>query len=334
MDEPVLVEATRGDLVESRHRGTVAAVDISGEAVFELGDIDAPVYPRAAIKPLQALPLIETGAADAFGLGEEELALACASHGGTARHVSIVAAWLSRIGLGEPDLACGAHRPSAGAAMRELYAGGGAPTALHNNCSGKHTGMLTTAVHCGDPPAGYLAAEHPVQQRVFEVLQEMCGTDVRNAPRGVDGCGIPVVAMPLRALALGMARFATPESLSGKRVAAVTRIRAAMASQPDLVASPGTFVTDVLTVAAGAVIVKNGAEGVFCAAVPSRGVGVAVKIADGAPRAAVVAMMATLTRLGAFDRSQSDALAARYTVPLRNWAGTPVGELQPAEILR
>ncbi len=125
------------------------------------------------------------------------------------------------------------------------------PTALHNNCSGKHTGMLTTAVHCGEPPAGYLAVEHPVQQRVFDVLQEMCGTDVRQAPRGVDGCGIPVVAMPLRAVALGMARLAAPESLPAKRVAAVTRIRAAMANQPALVGSPGTFVTDVLTVTRG-----------------------------------------------------------------------------------
>ncbi len=333
IDEPVLVEATRGDLIESRHRGVVAAVDVAGNVLLEIGDIGAPVYPRSAIKPLQALPLIETGAADAFGLGDEELALACASHGGTARHVSIVEAWLARIGLGEADLRCGAHRPYDANAPRALYASGGRPTPLHNNCSGKHAGMLNTAMHCGDAPAGYMAADHPVQRRVLDALQDMCELDLDQSPVGVDGCGIPTIAMPLRSMALGMARFAAPVSLLATRAAAVERIRAAMAKQPALVAWQGTFVTDVLTTTAGNVIVKNGAEGVFCAALPALGLGVAIKIADGASRAAEVATMAALTRLGAFSHKQAAALTKRLTVPLRNWTGTLVGELRPGDAL-
>ncbi len=332
-DEPVLVEATRGDLVESSHRGSVAVVDAGGKVVLSLGDIDRPVYPRSAIKPLQALPLLETGAAEAFGLGDVELALACASHGGTARQARCVAEWLGRVGLTEADLACGCQSPSHGDSRKAMIRSGAVPTALHNNCSGKHAGMLTTAVHCGDVPKGYLASGHPVQQRVFDALTETCDVDVRGATAGIDGCGIPVVAMPLSAIARGMARFASPVSASERRVAATTRLRQAMAAEPELVAWDGHLVTDVLRTTNGRVIVKNGAEGVFCAALPALGLGVALKIADGASRAAEVAIMGTLVRLGALQDAEQQALAERLRVPLRNWAGTLVGSLRPGAVL-
>ena len=333
-DAPVLVEVTRGDMVESQHRGAVAVVDALGATRFALGDVERLVYPRSAIKPLQAIPLIETGAAAARGVSEAELALACASHGGTPDHVAAVEAWLGRLGLAPDDLMCGAHMPNHRESAWALTRSGQPPTALHNNCSGKHAAMLTTAVHNGDHLDGYVEAEHPVQQRILGVPCDLCGVDIDAAPRGIDGCGIPVVGIPLRALALGMARFADPSALPTGRRDAIARILAAMAQFPTLVAWPGHFVTEVLTATAGDVIVKNGAEGVYCAAVPDLGRGVALKIADGAARAAEVAMGAVLQRIGALKRTQIAALSARLTVGLRNCAGTPVGEIRPASPLR
>ena len=333
VSEPVLVEATRGALVESSHRGSLAVVDAAGQTVLELGDIERPIYPRSAIKPLQALPLVETGAAEAFGLADAELALACASHGGTRRQAQCVDDWLRRIGLSAADLGCGPQSPNESESRRALIRSGTAPTALHNNCSGKHAGMLTTAVHCGDPPAGYLAPEHPVQQRVFDALESMCGVDIRGATTGIDGCGIPVVAMPLRAIALGMARFAAPAIQPPRRTQAIERLQTAMATEPELVAWRGMLVTDVLQTTAGRAIIKNGAEGVFCAALPMLGLGVALKIADGASRAAQVAIVAALVRLKALDGAQAGALAERLVVPLKNWAGTSVGTLHATAAL-
>ncbi|MCB2103059.1 MAG: asparaginase, partial [Rhodobacterales bacterium] len=194
---PVVVEVLRGGHVESRHRGAAIAVRADGHVALSWGDVDRPVFPRSAIKPLQALPLIETGAADAFGLDEAEIALACASHNGEPLHTDRVAAWLARLGLSEADLECGAHWPKHEPAAHDLARAGAAPSALHNNCSGKHAGFLTTAVHRGEPTAGYVHRHHPVQQRVMGVMEQMCGLDLSAAPCGIDGCSIPTFALPL-----------------------------------------------------------------------------------------------------------------------------------------
>jgi L-asparaginase II len=325
---PVLVEATRGAMVESRHRGAFAVVAVEGRVVASAGDTERPIYARSAIKPLQAIPLVESGAAEAFGLEDAEIALACASHRGEARHVETVTAWLARIGCSVADLECGTHPPSNPKALAELLGARGTPNAAHNNCSGKHSGFLTLARHLGLPTEGYIRYGHGVQQRVLGVLESMTGLDLGAAPRGVDGCGIPVIAVPLGNLALAMARLADPADQPEPRQAACARIRAAMAAQPFMISGTGQFCTRVISETAGRALVKTGAEGVFCAALPGalpgEGLGIALKIDDGAGRAAEVAMAGLLARFGPLDAAHE--LCAPQ---LRNRAGTVVGELRP-----
>ncbi len=320
---PVLVEATRGAMVESRHRGAFAVVDIEGRVIASAGDTERPVYPRSAIKPLQAIALVESGAAEAFGLGDAEIALACASHRGEPRHVETVTAWLARIGCSIADLECGSHLPSNERALAELLGARGTPNAAHNNCSGKHSGFLTLARHLGLPTEGYIHLEHGVQQRVLGTLESMTGLDLGEAPRGIDGCGIPVIAVPLGNLALAMARLADPADQPAPRQAACARIRAAMAAEPFMVSGTGQFCTRVISETGGRALVKTGAEGVFCGALPEQGLGIALKIDDGAGRAAEVAMAGLLARFDLLDAAH-ELCAPRLT----NRAGTVVGELR------
>ncbi|MFQ5974170.1 MAG: asparaginase [Alphaproteobacteria bacterium] len=332
---PILVEATRGRMVENCHRGRAAVVDPDGGVLMSWGDVEAPIYARSAIKPLQALPLVESGAADAFGLGEVELALACASHGGEPAHVDAVGRWLDRLGYGVDDLECGAHPPLDRAAARDLVIQGAEPTPLHNNCSGKHAGMVTTAHHLGEPTRGYVDYAHPVQQRILGVLEIMCGCDLGAAPRSIDACSIPAIAIPLGNVALGMARLVEPARLSQARAEAAGRIVEAMTAQPFMVAVSGRFSTRLMTVAGAEAIVKAGAEGVYCAALRRLGLGVALKIDDGSRRAAEVAMAAILRHLGVLDDRHAGELPEVLAVPIESWNGVRVGEARPApELLR
>ena len=330
---PILVETIRGEMVESRHTGAAAVVDAAGRVVRSWGDIDRPVFARSAIKPLQALPLVETGAADRFGLGDAEIALACASHRGEPIHVDSVRRWLARLDLGPQDLECGSHAPGNAAAAEALIRAGEAPSAVHNNCSGKHSGFLTTARHRGEPTRGYIAADHPVQLRLRTVLEAMSGLDLARAPRSIDGCGIPVIGIPLRGMARAMARLADPKGLTPERAAAGKRILDAMAAAPLMVSGTGGFATVVMTVAGASVRLKPGAEGVYCAVLPSLGYGIALKIDDGAGRAAEVAAGAILERLGAFTSAQREKLAPQLMPVLKNVAGREVGAIRPAEAL-
>jgi len=327
--DPVLVEVLRGSVVESVHRGAAVVADARGRIVAGWGESARPTYPRSAIKPLQALPLIETGAAGRFGLGEVEIALACASHGGEPGHVAAVADWLRRMNLGAGDLECGAHWPSNAEAARALARAAAEPGPLHNNCSGKHAGFLAGARHLGEDTAGYIERDHPVQRRVAAALSEMCGHDLGATACGVDGCGIPTFALPLSALATGMARLADPAGLGPARIAAAERIRAAMAARPWFVAGTGRLCTAVMQ-AAPLVLVKTGAEGVYAAALPRLGLGVALKVDDGAGRASEVALLAVLNKLDALTAEQAAALAERARPELRNVVGRVVGELRPA----
>ena len=329
--EPVLVEVLRGGVVESRHCGAYAVVDAAGRVVRAQGDIEHPVYPRSAVKPLQALPLIETGAADHFGLGSQEIALACSSHNGTAPVVAAVEAWLKRIGLSGNDLECGADTPSDLAAAQALVRAGEQPSALHNNCSGKHTGFLSTALHCGEPTRGYILPNHPVQRRVEAALGSMAGLDLEPAPHGTDGCGIPVIGIPLRAAARAMARLADPAGLATERATAARRILDAMGAEYAVVAGANRFSREVMRVAAATVRLKSGAEGVFCAVLPQHGLGVALKVSDGAGRAADVAMGALLVKLGMIDATQAAEIAAVLRPSVKNAVGQIVGELRPTE---
>src|SRR5437868_6320332 len=232
MSNPVLVEVFRGTLVESRHRGALAVVDADGATVLALGDVAAPVYPRSAVKPIQALPLIESGAADRFALGDEELALACASHGGEPGHVEVARRMLTRAGLDAGALECGTHWPTYQGAAQALARSGSAPSALHNNCSGKHAGFLCVACAAGVEHRGYVAARHAVQREVKAAIEGLAGVGLSEDRCGIDGCAIPTYAVPLGALAHAFARFGTGRGLAPERQKAAARLRTAMAAQP------------------------------------------------------------------------------------------------------
>lgn len=328
---PVLVEVTRGDMVESRHRGAACVVDAEGKVQLAVGDVEATVYPRSAVKPIQALPLLESGAAEAFGLTDAEIALACASHAGERRHVGVAAAWLEKIGCTPADLECGAHPPLSESAARALAREGEKPGALHNNCSGKHTGFLTVARHLGVPTLGYIGPDHPVQERVLKVLEEMTGLDLARAPRGIDGCGIPVIGLPLSRLALGMARLADPAGQPEARQHAIARIRRAVAAEPELIDGRGRFASEIMATTAPRALLKGGAEGVYCAVLPEAGLGAALKVDDGAARGAQAAMGRLLRRLGVLADPEAERLRAWLEPAVRNWAGREVGRVRPAE---
>jgi L-asparaginase II len=332
MSNPVLVEVLRGALVESRHHGAIAVADADGATVLTLGDVAAPVYPRSAVKALQALPLIESGAAEKFGLGDEELALACASHGGEPAHVAVAQRMLERAGLDVTALECGTHWPSHQESARAL-ARAGAPSALHNNCSGKHAGFICVACAGGIAQQGYVQPSHPVQREVRAVLEGLTGVGLSEDRCGIDGCSIPTFAIPLSSLAYAFARFGTGRGLAPERAKAAARLRAACAAQPYFVAGTGRFCTEVMKLFGARVLVKTGAEGVFCGALPELGLGIALKCQDGATRAAEVAMAAMIARFLPLGRDEETALERFMRPSLRNWNGIAVGALRPnAEI--
>lgn len=310
---PLVVEATRGDHVESRHEVDAVVVRADGTRLEAWGDPGRLVLPRSAVKPVQALPLVATGAADAYSLGPAELALACASHNGEPAHVGAVEAWLGRIGCSVEDLACGAHPPLDEAAAASLARDGGRPTAAHNNCSGKHAGFLTVCRHLGLPVEGYLSPDHPLHRdHVTPAMRDAFGIDPDAQRPGTDGCGIPVWAVPLDRLAAGWAGL--PGSPAGQR------LLAAMAAEPFLVAGSGRSCTRLLEAAGGSAVVKTGAEGVFCGVLPGSGTGIALKARDGARRASDAVVGWLLARSGV-------PTADEPTV-LRNHAGIAVGEVR------
>ena len=339
---PVLVEAWRGDAVESFHRGAVAVVDADGALVASLGDIDRPVFPRSAIKLLQALPLVESGAADRFGLGDEELALACASHGGEPAHVRTAAAALAKAGLDAAVLECGAHWPYHEPAVHALAAAGAAPTTLHNNCSGKHAGFVCLGcVLAGEKDrrsflAGYVRPEHAVMREVNAAVAQVTGYNLDHTPRGTDGCSIPTYAVPLRHLAHGFARAGSGIGLAPARAAAAARLRRAVARAPFMVGGSARFDTRVMEALGERVFCKVGAEGMYCAALPAAGLGVAIKVDDGnTSRACEVAMAALIEAFVPLDTPAERALLASLSnLQLRNWRGIDVGRLAAHAALR
>lgn len=332
MSNPVLVEQTRGPIVESIHRGAIAIAGAGGDVRFALGEVDTPVYPRSAFKMMQALPLVESGAADAFKVGAKELSLACASHSAEPFHVRAVGKWLARIGCAECDLACGPHLPIDEKAAHAMLRARKTPNRMHNNCSGKHTGFLTLARHLGAPVEDYVALDHPVQKAVRQAIGELCDADPAAMPVGIDGCAAPNFALPLAKLATGFARLADPSGLGKTRAKAAKRLMAAVTRHP--LFESGTDRSDAILIAAadGGTMTKIGAEAVYGAAIPSLGLGVALKIDDGGSRGAETAMAQILVRLGVLDAS--NPAATRYTAtPVKNWRGDVCGECRPAAAL-
>lgn len=333
LSESLLVEVSRGTMVESVHHVDAVVVTADGDIVAAWGDIEREVYPRSSIKPVQTLPLIESGAADHFGLTDADIALACASHQSQNIHVDAAANILERIGLTESDLECGPHWPYDLKCGGKLARSGETPTRLHNNCSGKHAGFLATAKYLGEDTAGYIQPDHPVQQRVTETISEMTGWDISNTARGADGCGIPVIGMPLAAVARAMARMADPRGLGAVRENAVQRIVSAMCSHPEMVAGRGVVDTVAMDVL-GNVAIKRGAEGFHIAILPERGMGVALKTRDGNSRASGSAIMWVLRYLRVMGERAARELADHLEPPVKNTLGEVAGRIVTRESSR
>lgn len=328
---PVLVEVFRGKRLESRHRGAAAVVDADGTTVFTVGDVTTPVYPRSAVKALQALALVESGAADRFSFGDEELALACASHSGEPGHVAGVERMLAKAGLDATSLACGAHYPIYQPAAAAL--GQSAPSALHNNCSGKHAGFICAACAMGVPHADYWRPVHPVQREVRSILEALTGTALGEDVCAIDGCSVPTWAIPLQNLASAFAKFGSGRGLAPERARAAARLRAACAQKPWYVAGTGRFCTELMQLCGASVFVKTGAEGVYCGALPDQGLGIAIKCDDGAGRAAQAVIAAMIARFLPMADAKRAALAPFVRPTLRNWNGFEVGAVRVTDQL-
>jgi len=324
---PFIVEVRRGAQVESRHAVAAVVVDAAGRQVAGWGDTGMTIFPRSSNKAFQALPLIETGAAEAAGLNDAEIAMACASHGGEKRHTDTVAAWLGRLGLDHSVLECGAHWPYHEETARDIARAQAQPTALQNNCSGKHAGMVTVARHMGEPLQGYVSPDHPVQRRVTAAIEDVCGVKIAADAYATDGCSMPTLALPLNKLAQGFARFITGQGLSAERAKAAQRLAKAVLAEPFFVAGTGRFCTAVMQAGRGRFIAKTGAEGVYTAASAELGVGIALKALDGTARAAQTALGGVLEHLGLLDEAAHEAMRPHVEPVLSNWRGLRVGDI-------
>ncbi len=327
---PVMVNRWRGNAIESRHRGSVAVVEASGRVIAAMGDVQRAVFPRSAIKFLQAIPFVESGAVDAFGLDDRHIALACASHNGEPIHVGLAQDWLERIDCEHDDLECGATLPMHQATQFELMSEGRGPQRIHHNCSGKHLGFLSTCKHRGEQTGNYRLYNHSAQQRWFEVLESVSNTRVAQLPWGYDGCAIPTLAIPLQRIALAMARFGDASRFSGERRTAVERIQAAVTSHPYMVAGKERLCTALMERLAPHILVKVGADGVYTALIPEHGLGIALKIDDGSDAAARVALGATLQNLGLLPSDEIRALGEYLRPSVTNSRGETIGRIEPS----
>ncbi len=333
MENPITVEVTRGQLVESRHRGMAVVIDAEGAIVFSAGDVDSGVFPRSACKAMQALPLVESGAADAYGFGNRELALACASHSGEPEHVATAAAMLKAAGRDESVLECGAHWSSHQSVLIDQVRTLEKPTALHNNCSGKHSGFVCTCVHTGEEPRGYAGFDHPLQEAIRAIMTDLTGAVLSRDNCGTDGCSIPTYAVPLTGLARGFGKLVTGKGLEPLRAAAARRLINACMAEPFYVAGTKRFCTKLMQVAPGKIFAKTGAEGVFCALLPDKGLSFAVKAEDGATRAAEAMIAALLARHFDADSEERAALMKLAHHGMTNWNGLSVGTIRTTDVL-
>jgi L-asparaginase II len=319
MSNPVIAEVCRGPLVESIHHGAFVVMDRAQKIIAQAGDIHRPVFPRSAIKAFQCLPLLESGGAAAFSLTDEDIALCCSSHNGEAAHVRIAASILGKCSCGEEHYECGAHWPTAREASNALLLAQQRPRAIHNNCSGKHAGMIAFAQHMGFNTKDYVKPDHPVQRAMMNAIGNICDVDLSSAPMGIDGCSVPSWAFGLRNMARGFARLTAPNHTAGLRIIAATR------AHPFLVAGSGRFDTKIMT-AVPRLFIKVGAEGVFCGAIAHAGLGFALKCDDGASRGAEVAIAGALSKLDVWTDDERASLKACAIEQQRNWRGIEVGE--------
>ena len=328
---PVLVNVIRGNQVESCHTGSAVVARANGDVVFSVGNIDSEIYPRSALKLIQAIPLIESGAADHYGLTDNEIAIACASHSAEPFHVDVVQQWLTKLNLAEADLECGQTLPYSDKAAHELIASHQQPGRVHHNCSGKHTGMLTVARHLKEETKGYSLYDHPVQVMWMRTLSDIISLDASRLTWERDGCGLPALAVPMLNLAMAYARFAAPDQIfSDSRTRAISRIHHAVTRCPKMIAGTGRCCTAVIEKTGGKVIVKLGAEGVYSGYVPGRGLGFILKIDDGATRASEVALGALLSAIGATDDGLTSQLTSWFRPEISNSQHWRTGRIEPS----
>lgn len=316
---------TRGNVVESVHAVAICAIDGTGEVLFSLGEVDVPIYLRSTAKPFIAGAVIAAGARERFGLVPQEIAVMAASHSGQPFHVEAVRSILHKIGVSESALACGAHAPYNSAAAATLEREGVAPSAVHNNCSGKHAGILALCRILGADPETYLSPENPAQQRILAFCARMSGERAQDFPLGIDGCGIPVYATPLRNAAVSFMRLATLRNIDPADAAALRVVRDAMIAFPEYVSGTGEFDARLMQAAQGAVVCKGGAEGVHGTAAIDRGVGLVCKVVDGASRGRAPCVLAALRRLEILSAAQLEMLADLEHPVIYNRAGRAVG---------
>jgi L-asparaginase II len=322
-----LVGVTRGDRFESIHAVAACACDVDGTVVLALGTNDEPVFLSSSAKPFITAAGVRAGTAQRFGFDDRELALISASHNAQAFHVEGVRGILTKIGATVDDLRCGAHAPTYRPAAAALRAHGEKPTALHNNCSGKHAGILALARVLEAPFEGYLEPGHPAQRAILAFCERVSDDAFTSDKLGIDGCGIPAYATSLRNAARSFARLATLDQLDPADAAALARVRAAMIAEPDYVAGTKRFDTDLIRAGNGRIVCKGGAEGVLATALLDGGLGLVLKVVDGAQRAAPPAALALLRQLGALDDEQVSALHAHASPTVANHAGTIVGHV-------
>lgn len=326
------IEVVRGGFVESRHPVDWVVADAAGAIVAHAGDPTRVIYPRSSIKVIQALPLVESGAADAYGFGLRELALSTASHSGETDHVETARAMLAAAGRDETCLACGPQWPGREIDRGALHRAGLGPTRLHNNCSGKHAGFVCAACHQGMDPAGYEEVDHPLHRQIAAALEDVTGTDLAAMPRGIDGCSIPVWGIPLAAIACGFAKLETGVGLAPERAKAARRLLDAARAEPFMIAGTGRLCTDLSRALDGAAYVKIGAEGVYVATLPTLGLALALKCLDGTARAAEVAVATLVAAL--LGRREDPALAGFLRQEIKDWNGQVVGEVRAGEGFR
>ncbi len=326
----VLVEVVvwRGATPESRHRVQAVACAPDGSLVLATPEAGLVTTFRSAAKPFQLLPLVERGHAKRWGWSDEQLAVMTASHTGSAAHIALVRGILQRIGCTEQDLACAYHEPLDLTSRALLAERPELRTPVWNNCSGKHAGMLCLAKSEGWPLHGYEQPEHSLQQLMRRTVAEVCGLDPASLLVGVDGCGVSVFGLPLAAMARAYARLAVARADGDDRARALARIRDAMAAHPLMVGGEGRLGTRITQATHGRVVAKGGAEGLECLAIPSRGLGVAVKCEDGNARGTGPATIAWLERLGLLEPAERDELAADGRPVVTNYAGTVVGRVE------
>jgi len=322
----LIAKKYHGEIVDLHHYGHIAVTDVDGKILWQLGDPNRVTYSRSSAKPIQAIPLVESGAVDEYGITEKELAVMCASHNSEAFHMEAVLSILKKAGLSESSLQCGTHYPLSAHMEHKFRADGIAPMPVHNNCSGKHSGMLLTAKMLNESLDDYYLPSHPLQARITKTIAEICEYPATQIVIGCDGCGVPVHAMPLYKFAQGYAKMSKPEVFGPEREKAVRRITSAMTNHPEMIAGTGAFDTELMQAFGDRLFGKYGASAFFAMGLKNKGIGIAMKIEDGNVGILPLAVLETLVQLGEITPDESRSLPSFKDMLVRNHKKEVIGK--------